>query len=341
MFSAVAVLAVLFGAYEGYGWWTHGRFIETTDDAYVSADIPTVLSKVSGYVQEITVADHQQVKAGDVLAKIDDTDYRLAVASASAALAVQKAVVARIGEQIAASKVSILEANASLKSAEAELESAKLTFNRQEELVKTSVVSQSSLDTARASLLSAQANVEKAKAAVQLSKVNVKVLEAQKSEAEQGVSSKQTALEQAERNLAFTTIRSPIDGTVGNRVAQVGSFLQAGSRIAAVVPMQAAYIDANFKETQLKGLEKGASVSIEVDAYPDAELHGVVSSVSPATGSVFSLLPSENATGNFTKVVQRVPVRISIAKEDVAAHPLRAGMSVVVGVDTRTSSETH
>lgn len=330
------LIGVGFAIHEGYSWWTVGRFFESTDDAYVSADITTVLSKVSGYVSEINVTDNQVVKAGDVILRIEDGDYTLAVSSAEAALEVKQAGVTSIEKQIGAAKVSVLEAQAALKAAEASRESAKLTFGRQEKLAKTSVASQSTLDTARTDLLSADANVEKAKAAVEVAKVNIDVLSAQKKEAELGVKTAEAALQQAQRDLAFTEVRAPVEGVVGNRVAQVGSLLQAGSRIAAIVPMQAAYIDANFKETQLGEIHEGSDVTISVDAYPDVDLHGKVASVSPATGSVFSLLPSENATGNFTKVVQRVPVRISVDQDDLSKYPLRAGMSVVVGVDGRT-----
>lgn len=332
------VLGIAGGVYEGQSWWRHGRFIEKTDDAYVNADITVILSKVSGYVSGIERGDNSFVREGDILFRIDDGDYKLAVDSARNNLATAKAAVNRIAEQVKASQVSIQEAEAGLLAAEAAKESADLTFDRQTKLTKSSVVSQASLDTARTTRKSAEANVQKAEAAINLAKANVEVLKSQQQEAVQSVKSAKTALEKAQRDLQFTVIRAPVDGILGNRAAQIGSLVQAGSRMAAIVPISEAHIDANFKETQLDRIYPGAEVSLTVDAYPGTTLTGQVESISPATGSVFSLLPAENATGNFTKVVQRVPVKIAVDEEDVKTHPLRAGMSVIVEVDTRTGS---
>lgn len=326
------------GAYEGHAWWTHGRFMEKTDDAYVSTDITTVLSKVSGYVSQINGPDNRVVKAGDVLIRIEDGDYRLAVRSAKDSLASAQATVERIADQITAAEVSVTQSEASLRATKADLEEAHLTYDRKQRLTKTKVASQATLDSARTGLDGAKATLDKARAAVDLAKANVAVLKGEKKEAEQSVRAAQTALDKAERDLGFTTVRAPVDGIIGNRAAQVGSFLQAGSRIAAIVPIQEAHIDANFKETQLDHILPGAEVSVSIDAYPGATFKGHVESISPATGSVFSLLPSENATGNFTKVVQRVPVKVVVDNTDPDRHPLRAGMSVIVSVDTRTGS---
>lgn len=336
MLAVILLAGVSAGAYEGHAWWTHGRFMETTDDAYVSADITTVLSKVSGYVAEVAGADNRMVKAGDVLIRIDDGDYKLAVQQARNSLSSAEATVERIGDQISAAEVSVTQAEAALRAAESSHEEARLTFDRQTRLTSSNVTSQATLDTARTGLQSAKANEDQARAAVSLAKANVDVLRGQQKEATQAVATARTALEKAERDLEFTVVRAPVDGIVGNRAAQIGSFLQAGSRVAAIVPIQDAHIDANFKETQLDEIRQGAVVDIAIDAYPDAKLHGRVESISPATGSVFSLLPSENATGNFTKVVQRVPVKITVDPADVERYPLRAGMSVIVEVDKRT-----
>jgi membrane fusion protein (multidrug efflux system) len=336
IFLVLALIGLAAGTYEGHAWWTHGRFMETTDDAYVDTDITVVLSKVSGYVASIKAVDNAPVKAGDVLLRIDDGDYRLAVEAARDSLASAKAAVARISEQVIASQASVREAEAGVLVAQATREDAELIFQRREKLTKNNVVSQATLDTARTDRKAADANVEKARAAVELAKANVAVLESQKNEAETSVKSAETALEKAERDLGFTVVRAPVDGIFGNRAAQVGSFLQAGSRLAAIVPLKSAHVEANFKETQLGGIAEGGDVTFTVDAYPDVVMRGKVESISPATGSVFSLLPPENATGNFTKVVQRVPVKILVDAHDAADHPLRAGMSVIVEVDTRT-----
>lgn len=341
VFGVVLLAGLGFGGYEGYHWWTQGRFIESTDDAYVNADITVIQSKVSGYVSSVDVTDNQFVKAGDVLLRIDDGDYKLAVQSAKDSIDSARATVDRITTQISAAKTSVQQSEASVASAEASLYEAQANYDRQKRLADNKFASQATLDTAEASLKQKQADLKSAKVAVDLAKADVDVLAGQKKEAEQSVVAAKTALAKAERDLGFTVVHAPVDGIVGNRAAQVGSLLQAGSRIAAVVPLADTHIDANFKETQLEGIQPGAEVEIAVDAYPDQPIKGVVESISPATGSVFSLLPSENATGNFTKVVQRVPVKIKVPEEEVASGHLRAGMSVVVEVDTRTGGEEN
>lgn len=335
-FALVLLAGLSFGGYQGYHWWTEGRFIASTDDAYVTADITVILSKVSGYVDKVDVIDNQRVHAGDVLFRIDDGDYKLAVQSARDSIDSARATVERILTQITAARASVLQAEASVAAAQAQKDEAKANFDRQKRLADNRIASQATLDTADASLKGAAADLENAQAAVKLAKANIDVLKSQKKEAEQAVSAARTALAKAERDLAFTVVRAPVDGIIGNRAAQVGTLLQPGSRIAAIVPLADTHIDANFKETQLEGIRPGAEVEISVDAYPDQPIHGVVDSIAPATGSVFSLLPAENATGNFTKVVQRVPVKIKVPEEDIASGHLRAGMSVIVEVDTRT-----
>ena len=337
---SLLVCGLGFGAYEGYSWWTHGRFFETTDDAYVSADITTVLAKVSGHVAAVEVKDNQTVKAGDVLVRLDDGDYRLAVRSAQDSIVSAKASVTRIDRQIQAGRASVDQARASVDAAVARFDMARTDYDRQKRLVETNTTSQSTLDSAEANLKETRANVASARASVAVAEANIEVLQAQRAEAASAVRSAETALDKAQRDLDFTVIRAPVDGVVGNRAAEVGTFLQAGSRIAAMVPLKKVYVNANFKETQLEGIAPGATVDIEVDAYPDAVIHGTVESISPATGAVFSLLPPENATGNFTKVVQRVPVRIAVSRGEAERGHLRAGMSVEASIDTRTGEHT-
>jgi len=339
VFALVLLAGLGFGGYEAYHWWTVGRFFESTDDAYVKSDITVILSKVSGYVSSVEVRDNQHVKAGDVLIRIDDGDYRLAVQSAKNSISSAEATVDRIATQIEAAKTSVRQAEATVASAEAAYDEAQANYTRQKKLADNKFASQATLDTAEAGLKQARADLKRTKVSVELAKADVEVLIGQKKEAGQAVSAAKTAHEQAERDLQFTVLRAPVDGIVGNRAAQVGSLLQPGSRIAAIVPLADTHIDANFKETQLEGIHPGAEVEISVDAYPDQPIKGTVESISPATGSVFSLLPSENATGNFTKVVQRVPVKIKVPEEEIASGHLRAGMSVIVEVDTRTGGE--
>lgn len=341
IFALIVLAGLGFGGYEGYSWWTNGRFIESTDDAYVNSDITIIQSKVSGYVSSVEVTDNQFVKAGDVLLRIDDGDYKLAVQSAKDSIDSAQATVDRIATQIEAARTSVLQSEASVSSAEASLHEAKANFDRQKRLADNKFASQATLDTAESGLKQKQADLKSAQVSVDLAKANVDVLAGQKKEAEQAVTAAKTALAKAERDLGFTVVHAPVDGIVGNRAAQVGSLLQAGSRIAAIVPVADTHINANFKETQLEGIHPGAEVEIAVDAYPDQPIKGVVESISPATGSVFSLLPSENATGNFTKVVQRVPVKIKVPEEEITSGHLRAGMSVIVEVDTRTGGKEN
>jgi membrane fusion protein (multidrug efflux system) len=332
---AILAAALAGGGYFGHGWFTHGRFMVSTDDAYVEADITTLSAKVSGYVDYVAVADNQTVKAGDLIAQIDDGDYRLAVKAARDKLATQGSTIDRIGRQIVAARASIGQAAAQVDAARADAERAAADFERQQQLAKADFASKARFDEARADRDRTVAAVKSAQAALAAAQANVDVLAAQQAEAGKVAAELQTSAEKAERDLAFTAIRAPADGVVGNKAVEAGSFVQPGTRLFALVPLTKVHIAANFKETQLKSLRPGQAVHIAVDALPDREILGTVESVSPAAGSVFSLLPAENATGNFTKIVQRVPVRITVPAEIAREGVLRPGLSVVVSVDRR------
>jgi membrane fusion protein (multidrug efflux system) len=336
---AVLAAALGFGGYEGYHWWTDGRFMVSTEDAYVQADITVLSAKVSGYVFSVAVSNNQSVKAGDLIAKIDEGDYRLAVQSAKDKLATQQSTITRIGRQIEAGRASVAQAEAQVAAAKAEFERAESDYARQLQLSRSDYTSRAALENAKAARDRAEANVQSAQAAQAAAQANVEVLSAQRTEGQQVAAELQTAVEKAERDLSFTEIRAPVDGVIGNKAVEVGTFVQPGARLAALVPLSSVHVDANFKETQLASVKPGQKVRIEVDAFPDAEIVGTVESVSPASGAVFSLLPPENATGNFTKIVQRVPVRVSVSPEVAQQGILRPGLSVVVDVDTRTSAE--
>jgi membrane fusion protein (multidrug efflux system) len=333
--ATVLAGALGFGGYEGYHWWMDGRFVVSTDDAYVQADITTISAKVSGYVAEVPVASNQKVKAGDLIAKIDDGDYRLALRSARDKLATQQSAIARIGRQIEAARASVAQAAAQVEAAQAEAARAASDYARQVELSRSDYATRAKLDQAKAERDRTEAVVTGAQAALAAAGANVDVLAAQQVEAERVAKEQETAVAKAERDLSFTEIRAPVDGVIGNKSVEIGTFLQPGTRLAALVPLSTAHIDANFKETQLASLQPGQHVKISVDAYPDHDIEGTIESVSPASGSVFSLLPAENATGNFTKIVQRVPVRISVPDEVAQQGLLRPGLSVVVSVDAR------
>lgn len=332
----VLLVAVLTGGgFAGYEWWTVGRFEISTDDAYVGADNSLLSAKISGYVVSVEAAENQAVRKGDVIARVDDGDYRLAVQAAEDKIATQEATIERFGVEEESARASIDEASANIEAAKAELERASLDFARQEKLVAKNHASRQSLDNARAARDSARANLSATRASLASAKAGLSVLDAQRTEEKHILSELRTALDKAKRDLSFTVIRAPIDGIVGNRAVEVGQFVQPGSRIAAVVPLDKVYVDANFKETQLSQVHVGQAVSLAIDAYPDHVFPGRVESISPASGSVFSLLPPENATGNFTKIVQRLPVRVSFDAALSDNRVLRPGMSVEVTIDTR------
>jgi membrane fusion protein, multidrug efflux system len=334
--AAAALLAGV--AWYGYDYVTAGRFIVSTDDAYVHADATTLAAKVAGYVATIEVADNAFVHAGDVIARIDDGDYRLALDSARDKVATQLATVARLGQQIPAQQAAVEQAKAQLLSAQAGATRAQSELERQQALNVKEFASRQTLEQAQANRDQANAAVQNAQAAIDAALANVEVLRAQQQEAARTLQELQTAQAKSERDLSFTVICAPIDGVIGNRGVQVGDYVQTATRVASLVPLAAVYIDANFKETQLAHLRPGQPVKVSVDALPDHDITGSVESVSPASGSMFSLLPPENATGNFTKIVQRLAVRIHLPADVTEQRLLRPGMSVVVNVDTKPQS---
>jgi membrane fusion protein (multidrug efflux system) len=333
--TAVALVAAGTAGWYGYRYLTLGRFLVTTDDAYVQAYNTTLAAKVAGYVASVPVIDNTYVHAGDVIATIDDGDYRIAIDAAREKVATQKASVARMAHQIVAQEAAVEQARTQLVSAQAAERRMELELNRQNVLVARDASSKQLQEQAQANRDQAAAAVLGAKAAIDSATANVEVLKGQKQEAISTLNELKTTLAKAERDLSFTVIRAPIDGVVGNRAVQVGDYVQTGQRLASVVPLDDVYVTANFKETQVARLRPGQTVSIAVDALPEHAIEGVVESFSPASGAVFSLLPPDNATGNFTKIVQRLPVRIQVPREVAREGLLRPGMSVVVSVNTK------
>ncbi|WP_245296949.1 MULTISPECIES: HlyD family secretion protein [Rhodomicrobium] len=330
----IAPLVLIAAGLYGYNYWTFGRFQISTDDAYIGADIATVSAKVSGYVTSVEVTDNSEVRTGDVIARIDDGDYRLAVQTAKDKIAIQQSTIERIARQITAQAAAVDQARAQLVSADAEAKRAKLELDRQQNLATRDFGSRQTLEGAEATAARAEAAVLGNKAAIEAAIAQGEVLKAEKAEAEGTLAQLQTALAMAERDLSFTTIKAPFDGVIGNRAVQKGDYLQPSARLASLVPLDRVYIDANFKETQLARLRPGQEVGVEVDAMPGHVFHGKVVSFSPASGQIFSLLPPENATGNFTKIVQRLPVRIEVEQREGEHGVLRPGMSVIVRVNT-------
>ena len=337
----IIIAALGAGAYFGNEWWTTGRFMVSTDDAYIGGDIATIAPKVTGYVLKVNVKANQYVKAGDTLVTLDDGDYKIALEQAQAQLVSQELSVKSIDAQLAVADAALASANAKKQAAEAALHGAKLTQQRSSDLQKKNFASTSTLDSANVALEQAQADILSADASIQSAQANIDATKAQRDQAASVVKSLQLAVDKAQRDLSFTVLKAPYDGIVGNLSVQDGDFVTPGLRLAAVVPSDALYIDANFKETQIAEIVPGQKVGIYVDALGNKEIEGTVMSISPASGSVFSLLPAENATGNFTKITQRLPVRISLPKEALETHRLMAGLSVVVDVDTRTTPKAQ
>ena len=323
------------GGYEGYKWFTVGRFLVSTDDAYVKADMSTIAAKVGGYVSTVPIVQNQRVSKGDVLATIDDGDYRIAVDAARARIGTQDATIARMGRQVQAQGAMIDQAKAALLSSKAEQVRTAAEYDRAKSLVQSTYGTQQRLDQALADRDRAAASVASATAAVTAAETNLDVLKAQQVEAQKARRELETTLAKAERDLTFTTVRAPFDGVVGNKAVQQGQYVQTGTRLLALVPLDSAYVEANFKETQIERLQPGQKVSIKPDAFSSRAIEGTVESIAPASGAEFSLLPPENATGNFTKIVQRLPVRIHVPTEVADEGLLRPGLSVEVEVHTR------
>jgi membrane fusion protein (multidrug efflux system) len=346
----VLILAALgYGGKTAYDYFVEGRFLVSTDDAYVGALTSVIAAKATGHITAVPVVQNQVVHKGDLLVSIDDGDYKNAVDAARARIGTQDATVERFARQIDAQGAIIAQAaaqatatGAQVKSAEADVERAALEYDRSYKLAQTNFGSQQHLEQATAdrdrtvaALAAARASVASTAAAVDGAKANLEVLKAQKLEASQQRNELVTALEMAERNLSFTRVFAAFDGTVGNVAAHVGELVQPGTRLMALVPLNDSYVDANFKETQLGDIKPGQKVDVAIDALDGKVVEGVVSSISPASGSEFSLLPPDNATGNFTKVVQRVAVRITFPEDVLKEVSLRPGLSVVATVHTR------
>lgn len=339
IFIGIGALALMAGLWAGYHYITVGRFIVSTDDAYVGVHMSMVSPKVSAYVADVPVADNQFVKGGDVLVRLDDGDYRLALDQAKSKLATQNAAIATFDAQIKAAEAAAAQARAQIDASKANVIKTEADFSRTNALTAKDYATKASLDAAIAARDSARAQVKANEAAIQSADANIALLHAQREQATQVAKELQVAVEQAARDLSFTVIRAPFDGIVGNKNVQVGDYVTPAKRLAAIIPLDKVYVDANLKETQLGPIVVGQEADVEVDALGGTVLKGKVVSVAPASGSQFSLLPPENATGNFTKIVQRVPVRIEVPASEAKGR-LRPGLSVVVDIDTRTTPKT-
>ncbi|WP_173977238.1 HlyD family secretion protein [Magnetospirillum sp. LM-5] len=330
----VLALLVLVSAFFGWRWWTDLRFEQTTDDAYVEGDITHLSAKVAGHVAAVLAADNQAVKAGDVLLRLDDRDQRARRDEAAALVAARAAQLEQLDDKVAVQLALLTQAGAGISAAQADLVRSRADLERTRALVRDDYVSRQRFDKETADAAKAEAGLKGSAAGANAAKRQVAVLESDRAIAIAQLDQAKAQLTLAESDLDSTIIRAPIDGIVGNRAARLGSYVRPGQHLLTVVPVHGLWVEANFKETQLTRIRPGQVARLKVDAFPDVELTGRVASFSPASGAKFSLLPPENATGNFTKVVQRVPVRIELAADHPLIGRLAPGLSVVATVRT-------
>jgi membrane fusion protein (multidrug efflux system) len=332
--GAIALAGLWYGGGYAWYWWRDGRFLETTDNAYVRADVTLVASKIAGYVVSTEVEDNQPVRAGQVLFRIDDADYRARVEQARADVETRQAALdtAKSQEQLQTSVIAQVEAE--VRSASADNERTRADLDRYTQLVAREVASTQRYESAKADAAKSAAALTASQARLVAERDRVKLLASQEAGARATLDQARATLKLVEIDLANTVVRAAISGTVGNWQVRVGRYLQPGMQLLAIVPVADAYVIANYKETQLDHIRVGQRVEMEVDSYPGRTVFGRVSSLSPASGAQFALLPPDNATGNFTKVVQRIPVKIAIDHDKLAVE-LRPGMSVIAKVDTR------
>ena len=336
LLAGAAVAALAGASWYGFDYWTVGRFLVSTDDAYVRADNTTIAPKVSGYLHEVLVGDNEHVKAGEVLARIDERDFKVALDQARADVAAAQATVTSKQAQLEVQQSVIAAAKATI-----EVDIANKTFAGQEnkrytDLAATGYGSQQNAQAAQSKNASADAAILRDQANLVSALKQVDLLKAEITQAEAAAARASALQAQAELNLGYTTITAPIDGVVGNRTLRVGQYVQAGTQLMSLVPATGAYVIANYKETQLTHVHEGQPVDVSVDMFPGQVVHGHVDSLAPASGQEFALLPPDNATGNFTKIVQRIPVKIVL--ENGAPIALRPGMSVVPHISTKLHS---
>jgi membrane fusion protein, multidrug efflux system len=323
----------------GYYWCTFGRFFEETDDAYVGGNVTPIAPHIAGFIAEIAVSDDQRVNAGQLLVRLDDRDVRAAVDHAAALLDQRQATLAGLRAKYTLQQSVIAQADADVAAKAAQATFANLDAERYHMLALSDSGSRQNEQRTSALDKQSQAAVTSAQAGLAAAKQQLGVLSAQIAEAAAAVAQAKADLQIAQLNLSYAEIRSPIDGFVGNRAAQVGSYVAPGAYLLTIVPAHDLWVDANFKEDQLARMQAGQAATVVADTLPGHVFHGHLQNLAPATGAVFSIIPPENATGNFTKIVQRVPVRIALDDGDAALRTIRPGLSTTVRVDTRPTRE--
>ena len=314
---------------------------ETTNDAYVVADFTLVAPRIAGQISEVLVEDNQQVKAGQLLVRIDDRDFKAALMSAEADVTAEKASVANYEAEIARQPSLVDQARATLKSDEASIAFARQNASRYQNLSESGAGTAQEQQQASSTLAEQLAQQAHDRAALSTTEQNLAVLNTERNKAAGALGRAEAVLEQARLNLSYTQIPAPVDGKVGRRSVRVGAFVTTGTPLLAIVPLSEAYVVANFQENQLTNMRPGQTVRITVDTFPGVVIKGHVDSLAPATGLSFSPIEPDNATGNFTKVVQRVPVKITIDRGQEAASKLSVGLSVETEVAVGKRADTR
>lgn len=335
LFAVIVALAFVALATLRFDEWVGNAVIQTTNDAYVRAELTRLASRVSGEVLTVAVTDFQRVKAGDLLIQIDPADYEAQVAQSEAAVAAAQAVLDNLANQIELQYATIAQAEASRLSAEALEVEAKQEQERQQSLSQTESGTRQRYEQAVASLAKAQADVRASRAVIAAQQHQLEVLRGTKKQRAADLDATKATLASARLKLGYTKITAPFDGVVGERQVQPGDYVNIGTNLINVVPLPKVYVIANYKETQLTHVQPGQPVEITVDSFSGETLHGRVERIAPATGAQVALLPPDNATGNFTKVVQRIPVRIQLDDNQPLLARLVPGMSVVTRIDTK------
>ena len=335
--GALVILAVI-GVY-GREWWTTGRFVETTDDAYVGGDVTSITPHVDGVISAVLVADNARVRRGEVLIRIDPRDAEAALAHDEAVLKARLAALLSLRAQLLLQQIVIRQSEDDLAGKAAHATFTVQDARRYASLAATPAGTRQ--DAQRTASLEAEAksDVASAAAGLEASRQRLKVLQAQVAEAQAMAAEARADVATAQLDLGYTVIRAPTEGVVGNRAAQVGTYIKAGAYLISITPSYGLWVDANFKEDQLTHMLPGLAAEIVADVLPGHVFRGHVASLTPGTGAVFSIIPPENATGNFTKIVQRVPVRVVFDADDPMLSMLRPGLSTTVSVNIRAVAQ--
>jgi len=318
--------------------WVGSRIDQTTDDAYVKGDITPLSAKIEGYVSKVAVSDYQQVKAGDLLVEIEDDDYRARVAQAEADLAGAEAAIENLKAHKAAQHSQIDQAESAIAETQADVDRTKLEAKRQGALLASTFGTQQKVEQAVADEKRFEATLARNQAELESERRQMAVLDTQESQLRAEMKAKRAQLDLANITLGYTRIAAPVDGMVGERGVRAGQYVRPGAQVISVVPLDTVWVVANYKETQLTRVAVGQRASVTIDTFPGVTISGHVDSIAPASGSQFTLLPPDNATGNFTKVVQRIPVKIVLDPGNALAGKLRPGMSVIATIHTDTKA---